>query len=104
MKYAMLVLKIGVWAVPMISFLHFFTLSADNSLSLQPDWFSGSQNNRGNGVYTLVGYSNPGFPIQIDGSSTDGPYWLAWTINIVTAVIVGVVIALVLYKFPFRKI
>lgn len=103
MKYLGPVTKLMVWVVLMTAFLHFFTLSTDNSLSLQPDWFSGDQNDRGNGIYTLVNYSNPGFPIQIDGSSTEGPYWLAWAINITTAVIVGVIFAIILHKLRYKK-
>ncbi len=103
MKYLIPVAKLMVWAVLMTAFLNFFTLSTDNSLSLQPDWFSGDQNDRGNETYTLVEYSNPGFPIQVDGSSTEGPYWLAWIVNIFTAVIVGIIIAIILYRLSLRS-
>lgn len=103
MKYIIPAIKIIIWVLLMLAFLRFFTLSQDNRLSFQPDWFSGDKNNCGNGCQTLVGYSSPGFPIQINGSSTEGPYWLAWTINIATAVIIGMIFAIILYKLRVKK-
>ena len=96
-------LKLIIWLIVMLFVLRFTVFSSNNSFALQPDWFSGDKNDCGNGCYTLVLYSNIGFPIQIDGSSTGGPYWLAWTINIATAATAGIIIAIILYKLRFKK-
>lgn len=104
MKYVVPAIKVVIWMVLMLAFLKFFTISQDNSLSFRPDWFSGDKNYCGNGCQTLVAYSNPGFPIQINGSSTNGHYWLAWTINIATTIIAGVIFAIILRRLYPKKI
>jgi len=102
MKYVIPAIKVVIWIILMLAFLKFFTISQDNSLSFQPDWFNGDKNSCGNGCQTLVAYSSPGFPIQINGNSTEGQ-WLAWTINIATAIIVGVIIAIILRRLHPKR-
>ena len=77
-----------------------------NDYALQPNWFSGDKNlgfSGTTGTYSLVRYADYGFPIRIDGSSTEGPYWLAWTINITTTVVAGIIIVIILHKMPPRN-
>lgn len=97
-KYLLVLSKVFVWLVVMVGFLHFITLSSDNSYALTPNWFSGDKNYVDNETYTAVAYSSPGFPVRIEGSSTEGRYALAWSINIGFALLAGASLAWLLVK------
>lgn len=92
--------KIILWLVVVLCLLKFMTSARDNSYAISPSWFSGDKNSCGEGCKTMVAYSNIGFPIAINGSSTSGPYWLAWLINLSVVAIVATALAWLLIKWP----